>query len=657
MKSFSQASNEASPKFADSLFMLIEQHFQQNDTITGFQKLDSMLNLYTTLMDSATQSNILNEYGYYYYTFGNFTKSINYYQRALLLDREMPDTVKIIGRLRNIGMVYRAKGLPPLAIQYYNEALTLAQAINRSKSVASVSNSMGLLMYEMEQYAKSLAYYRTSLRAWSTLQDTILMAYTHNNMGQVYHELGKYSTALMHLKQAKQWKEALGEEQSLATTLHNLGDTYLSMDSSNQAKQYLHESLALANAYDLKHEMATVSNNLAELYLQTAEYPLARHYLDTARLLTQELGARHVLLENLYNEARYQEAVGNLAEALSFQKQWAALQDSIFQDDRLQVVQMQGEFALQQEELAREQAEERMALAQAESRLHRLLLWIAIGAKMVFIALSLLLYRLYKAYRRLSKQNELLVREQHHRVENNFNTLASMFRMHARRLEDEGAKQAMDESQYRIQSMELIHRQLYGEELSRVSMLEYLQTLVQSVLDAYGSEARLHLHVDDITLNVDKAPPVGLITNEVVSNACKYAFPNHPNPELRVGFHKNGSNTYRLIIHDNGIGFDTRQLSEEGSFGLKLIRLQADQLRGQYSFKNQNGTLFQLTFSDRNDVKAETNGKVPHKAPSRQVGDRKIRNGSVWHTVKDWLPDYRKWRWAILGRADNRPNS
>lgn len=578
-------------------FLVAHQYLIYNSIPRAFNPLDSMPPPFTVLQDHALQSDTLNEHGYFHDKAKNLNKSIHYYEENLKIDQAVSDTVKMIERLIAIGMMQRAKRLNPLAIQYYTEALALAQFIQCPKSIALASNSIGQLMNEMEQYAKALAYYRTALRAWTTLQDTLQMAYAYNNIGQVYYDLQQYSNALTYIRQAKQWEEALSIHQPLTTTLRNLGSTYLALDSISQARNYLHESYTLAQAHDNKSEMANISNNLAELYLHSENYSQARHYLNTAHQLIEELGSRTVILEYWRLEAQYHEAVDQLAKALAFQKQWAALQDSLYHEERLQVVELQAAYSLQQEEQARKSAEAERETALAQNRRQRTLLWIAIIAKFIFIGLCLLLYRLYRAYRRTSKQNELLVKEQHHRVKNNLNVISSLLRMHARRLEDEGAKQAMAESQLRIQTMELIHRRLYEAEITHVAMREYIGALVQEVLTSYGYRVHLQLMVEDCTLPIDKAAPVGLIINEVVSNACKYAFPDHSHPKLQVQFGKKNAKTYQLSIHDNGEGMEIRMSSERQSFGRKLIRLLTEQLRGRHYYEQQDGTLFQLTFS------------------------------------------------------------
>ncbi|MEM9829600.1 MAG: tetratricopeptide repeat protein [Bacteroidota bacterium] len=585
----------AQPVSVDTLLTQADQYFEQNDTTQGFQYLDSALTLSQQQEDVTNQSRVHNYYGYYHHQSGNFDQSISYYQKALTLDRIQKDTAKIISRLKNIGMSYKAKGLVTLALIQYTEALALAEAINRPASIASVSNSVGLLLSLMDQYNEALNYYDRALNIWTERHDSLRISYVYNNMGQAYYDLEQYDSALVNLQKARGLKEVINEQKSLPANLHNLGDTYLMLDSITLARQHLYQSLQLARTYQQTHEAAGVNNSLARLYLTMQNYDSAGYYLRAARQLNAEVGSRTIRLMNLKLSAQYQEAVGQAAQALAYYKQWAALQDSIYHEEHLQVVEMQAAYNLEQEEQARQQAEVEAQRAQAESQRQKRLTAVAIGLVLLFLGLSYWLFRLSKAYRRASKHNESLVREQHHRVKNNLNVIASLLRMHARRLEDEGAKQAMQESQQRIQVMELIHRQLYGQELERLAMPEYLTELVQSILAAYGSTPTLDIRVDSCLLPTDKAVPVGLIVNEVVSNACKYAFPDHAQPTLTVWFTQTNGNNYQLGIADNGPGFDTR-LDHKKSFGLKLVHLQSEQLRGQYTYQNQGGTQFQLSF-------------------------------------------------------------
>ncbi len=576
--------------------MQARQYFDQGDTTLAFRYLDSALHQYTSLNDTIKQSNTLNQFGYNYYQLGNYDRSIHYYQRSLMLEQAISDTATVIGRLRNIGMVYKAMGRNQIALGYYQEALSLAHLLQRPQTIASVNNSLAVLMYEMEQYDKAQEYYQIALRKWSSLKDTLRLAFVHNNIGQVYYDQGHYDSALLFYQQALQWKRQINKPQILPTTLYNLGNTYLSLEQIDTAANYLEESYKIAQQFDMKQEMASASNSLGELYLTSQKLSSARSYLDTSHALLNQLDSRGIRLEYLRLEALYHEEKEQPATALAFQKQWAALRDSIFNEERLKVVEAQAEYSLQQEAQARENAELRATVAQAENLRQKRYTLSAVSGGALLSVVSIILFRLYRSNRRMKDRNADLIREVHHRVKNNLHSISSLLSLQSRRLEDEGAKKAMGETQMRIQSMALIHRRLYGNQLTDVNMSDYLKELAPQVLDSFGCEAELQLSLDDIMLDVDQAVPVGLITNEVISNACKYAFPDHTAPMLKVAFQQVSPESYQLTIHDNGPGIIIEKIKDSKTFGTKLIHLQATQLNGKINYQNQNGTWFQLSF-------------------------------------------------------------
>lgn len=581
---------------ADSLFNLVDQYFQQNDTTQCFQLLDSMLQVYVEQNSVILQSDVLNEFGYNYYRLGNFNQSLHYYQQSLAIEQAMSDTVTTIGRLKNIGMVYWAMGRNQSALNQYLNALNLAQLLKRPQSIASVCNSIGLLQYEMEQYDKAQEYYQIALGEWAHSKDTLRLAFVHNNIGQVYFDQGNYDSALLFYQKALQWKKEINKPNTLPTTLYNLGNTYLSLGEIDTAVNYLNESYRIAQQYGMKGAVASASNSLGELYLADKKLPLARSYLDTTKVFLTQLDSRSIRLDYFRLEALYHEKSEQPVKALFYQKQWAALRDSLFNEERLKVIEAQAEYTLKQEEQARENAELQATVAQAESKQQRQYTLFALLGGALLMVVSIILFRMYRSNRKMKDRNADLVREVHHRVKNNLQSISSLLSLQSRRLEDKGAKKAMNETQLRIQSTALIHRRLYGHQLTDVKMSDYLKELIPQVLDSFGCKVDLRLSIDDIMLDVDQAVPIGLIVNEIVSNACKYAFPDHTNPILEVSFQQASPESYQLIIQDNGPGYDPEATKEAKTFGTKLVQLQASQLNGNRKYSNQNGVMFQLSF-------------------------------------------------------------
>lgn len=592
-----EASEEKLRQQADSLYQKAKYHFQQQDSIALFGSLSDALEIYQFLQDTNSIANVTNDFGYYYYFFGDFDKSIDYYRKALVLDEAAGDTIAVIGRHYNISGAYSKLGQFVPAMEHLMQGLELAKKIRRAKSLAMINNSLGGIFRNMEQYDPAAYHYHQSLSSALQIQDSLRASYTLNNLGMLHQELRNYDSARYYYLLALDYKQAVADIRAQANTMTSLGDLYLQQDSLQEAEPYFLDAQHVYQENADTYRLAWVSNKLARLYLRQQKMDQARSVLDSVRFyLQQELDARQERLFYLENETLWHEARGNPATALNFHKQWAVLRNSLFNEDKLKVQQIQSAYLLQQEEQARQLAQQEARLAQAESR-RQMVITIAVSVILgIIIGLSLLLYRQYLRIERLSSKNELLLKELHHRVKNNLQVLSSMLRMQARRLQEKLAKDAMTESELRVQAMSLIHRRLYGASLTEVPMKSYLEELIQEIKSCYGCTARLDMQIEDVVLDDRQAVPIGLIVNEVVSNACKYAFPDHPNPELKVRLVNREADSYQLSLHDNGPGLELDEMKRKRTFGLELIMLQAEQIYARATFTNQQGSLFTLHF-------------------------------------------------------------
>lgn len=195
-----------------------------------------------------------------------------------------------------------------------------------------------------------------------------------------------------------------------------------------------------------------------------------------------------------------------------------------------------------------------------------------------------------------SDQNELLLKEIHHRVKNNLQTISSLLYLQSSSLEDEGAKEAMTVGQQRVESMALIHKNLYqGQNLGAIEMKDYLGKLVNNLKDSYGNaekEISLSLDMPETELDVDSAIPVGLIANELITNSYKYAFKGKDKGEIKVSLNKLEGGKHEFIVSDNGIG----NSHESEGFGTRLVDLLRKQLGGEAEEENQNGYRFKMVF-------------------------------------------------------------
>lgn len=198
-------------------------------------------------------------------------------------------------------------------------------------------------------------------------------------------------------------------------------------------------------------------------------------------------------------------------------------------------------------------------------------------------------------------EKDILMKEIHHRVKNNFMTVSSLLYLQADHVNDPKVTEVFLECQNRIQSMALIHEKLYqSETLSEVDMLSYIQRLISYIQSSYiNSVANISIDLDIdpvIKFGTQKAISTGLIINELLSNIFKYAFPSKQDGYIQIRLNKN-SDSFNLIVKDDGIGFpEEYNLASSNSLGLKLVRVMAQQMHGDFTIKNSAGTEFLINF-------------------------------------------------------------
>ena len=199
------------------------------------------------------------------------------------------------------------------------------------------------------------------------------------------------------------------------------------------------------------------------------------------------------------------------------------------------------------------------------------------------------------------KEKETLLREIHHRVKNNLQTISSLLDLQADNISDPATLESFRSTQSRIRSMALIHERLYkSENLSRINATEYIQNLIEYLEGSYisgSTDISILKDVDNLLLNLDLAIPCGLIITELVSNSIKYAFRDKQNGTIKISLKILKDDKLLLSIKDNGTGFsDFENRKKLSSLGLQLVDLFVQQLKGDISFNPKNGTEVRITF-------------------------------------------------------------
>lgn len=201
------------------------------------------------------------------------------------------------------------------------------------------------------------------------------------------------------------------------------------------------------------------------------------------------------------------------------------------------------------------------------------------------------------------EEKEVLLNEVHHRVKNNLQVIASLLRLQSETRKDPAVIEALRESQNRVESMALIHEQLYeNHDLRQVDLAKHASLLLSNLFHSYGVDhGRISGVVDmqPLPMGVDRAIPAGLILTELISNSIKHAFPSGRAGSIRIeGGTLDGFIT--LLVRDDGVGIpDGAEPYREGSLGLEIVRILTRQLKGTFEFVrsgNTRGATFKIRF-------------------------------------------------------------
>ncbi|WP_052722665.1 PAS domain-containing protein [Methanosarcina sp. WWM596] len=225
----------------------------------------------------------------------------------------------------------------------------------------------------------------------------------------------------------------------------------------------------------------------------------------------------------------------------------------------------------------------------------------------------------------LAKIDEIRKKEIHHRIKNNLQVISSLLELQSDQFSEEKVVEAFRESQNRVVSMAIIHEELYrAGDTETLDFSAYLGKLTSDILRSYmvrQEDVKLKLEVDEVFLGMDTAIPLGIIINELVSNALKHAFPPGRKGEIQITLcrkdiseNKNigkiannnskgnlikRSYLYKLVVSDNGLGFpENIDFRNTDSLGLQLVNILVEQLEGTIKMEKNRGTIFRISFTE-----------------------------------------------------------
>ena len=540
-------------------------------------------------------------YGKTYVFAGDYSTAQNYFLKSLRIQEAHGESYELARLYIRLSETEGRLGHFKTALQDANTALQVARRIQSDRGQMNAYGALarvyegiwtGRSKGKRTDYERILAFYKKRESLGYKLNDTLGIAEASVEIGTLFTRVNDLR-AIPYLERGVYLLTLLNKDGTRINALLQLTAAYLMAHKTHLALRTLQEAEKL---YGIK---------------KVDEFDI------------------HLALERNY--VLYFRTTGQWKQAFSHLRTLNELERSqLLADNEGSISRLNIEYETEKKQAQLNVQSKELALRTENLRTQRQFTAAASTLLVMAVGMSFVFFRLSRKNQRISRQNEELVKEQNHRVKNNLQVVSSLLSLQSKRLTDEAAKKAVEESRLRVESMAILHRRLYdGDKFARVNVDEFIRELVGVVLKSYGCcEVNTVFTIDNTDLSADKAVPLGLILNELTTNACKYAFTHTKDPQLSITCHRK-NNKIELTVADNGPGLDgpgldgpgvsdNDQLDEQSgetnedrnsvytqrssTFGMQLIEAQVDQLRGTSEFISMKttagpGTLFVLKFN------------------------------------------------------------
>ncbi len=602
----------------------------------GPSYLDTLHIAYTKAPTDSLKLLILNDLAYYWHTRDlkkayDFTKiglkeatakeylgwlaRFRITQGAILLRNEQLDSALIVLDLahKNAGLkdlpflytqqgyVYERRGDLTMAAEYALRSLRLGEQLNDLHARALAHSDLSNLFWKQEKYDKGLEQGLLSLSLFETIgMNDLDYDFTLYVVGNNYLAIGELEKARTHFEHAIAIGERYGFYNNLSDVYISLADLYSKQSKYIQAEEAALKAISYCERLNNNFMLMRAWLSLGKLQNLEGKYLSAATSLkNSIEVATADFGDAFYLSEAYQNLGRAYAGSHNYKEAYLAFEVYDELNKEVFTAESAErMSQIQTEFEVAQKENT-------ILLQGTQIKKQQTVQTLIMIVSILLFLFILLLFKAVRNNKRKNKllqiqneEKEFLLKEIHHRVKNNLEIISSLLSLQSEQIQDPKILEAMVKSQQRVQSMSMIHQKLYqGKSLSHIEMKDYFLNLGNHVIQTYGMEDRITIECDmeALTIDIDHAIPIGLIVNELLSNALKYAFPDNSNGKICIRLQKHDS-ILHLEVSDNGIGKNTSKELDGTGFGTQLIALLTAQLDGKMNLVVDQGTVVTFDF-------------------------------------------------------------
>lgn len=545
----------------------------------------------------------------YHKDYSNLDSAFYYIEEVKAIHLQQKNELQLANSYLTHKELLMAKADYSEASKMVYKALELFEKLSNQKGIAQCYAAIGDLKYYERSYAQGVEWANKAISILETLdaKKELAEAYRIKANDQLFSTTNLEEALLSINKSIDLYKE-LGEYGiPMMASINWRGNIYKYMDRYDDAIADYQANFDNSERMGLERYRIPSLGNIGHVYLMQGKYAEALPYNLKAIDIMKKTGMERNLWENYMHVSNIYESLGDYKLSLYYHHLYAEAYEE-FKDNIIHGLESEAQAKY---ETGKKNATIYFQDEKIEQQKRTQTLYIVLAA-----LLTLILFGLGYYYRKRkiknqqlqllnseldtkNKQNELLLKEIHHRVKNNLELVKSLLALQSAKLEDSATKDAMMASQNRVQSMGIIHQKLYqGENLGSIEMKDYFLNLGEGILDTFNADEKVKIEcaMDNLELDVDTAVPIGLIVNELLTNALKYAFPKDGKGNILISLSQSTPETLTLKVTDNGVGKVIGMTPSGTGFGSQLIQLLTQQLDGQMFEEHKNGTsiLFQF---------------------------------------------------------------
>lgn len=576
---------------------------------------------------------------HFYFSEMNRDTALYFAEQQLILSQKLHQKLWEASAWESIGYVTQIEGNYPRAYKALSLALKIAEDPKSEKgnwnikkfakdndahkarfyNLTAIHILFAFLHIGTGNNKEAFESFRTAIKTAEEVKDDVGLIAAYANFGNTCRQFDKSDSAILLTNKALTYLDHSDLKKTnppyynfeKGNCLNTLGLVYSQTGNFFAAKKYLKEAERLCLDENSRDALVKIYISFADVYRKCNQLDSSLYFAQKSLMIADLLGTRAVI-KNVYRTlAETYEAKGNIAGAFKYLKLEKALNDSL-NDSRQEKVKQYQHLSFEEEIRLLAVEKENLRL-QGNIRFYAMLAGI-----LVFFLIAFILYRNNRSRSKVNKklatlnldlankntlldhrneQNELLLKEIHHRVKNNLEVVSSLLALQSAQIDDPNTRDAMQEGQNRVQSIGIVHQKLYqGANLGAIEMKDYFINLGESILDSFGAEKRITIEcaMEQIDVDIDTAVPLGLIVNELLTNTLKYAFPNGQPGKVMIKLQRKNDGVLQLEVSDNGIG--KSGITKGTGFGGQLVLLLTQQLSGTMKEEVNEGTKIYFEF-------------------------------------------------------------